>query len=104
MENANESSSPFPICHSTNPAGIEREAEPEPRRARRDNSLSLKFKPAALLADSANAANAAAEEAIPAPAGKLFSLFTSAPSLLFVTPRTRSRIYETRSNPLPPTS
>ena len=92
MENAKESASLVPICHSTNPLGIEREAEPEPRLANLDNSLSLKFNPAALLADNANAANAAADEAIPAPAGKLFSLVTWAFSLIFAIWRTISKI------------
>ena len=59
---------------------MERAADPEPRRARRDNSRSLKFNPAALLAAKANAANADADEAIPAPEGKLFSLTISARS------------------------
>ena len=46
----------------------------------RESSCSLSFNPAALLPANANAANAAAEEAIPAPEGKLFSLITSARS------------------------
>ena len=104
METATQSSSPVPICHSTNPLGMERQAEPDPRRASRDNCASDRFSPAALLAESANAANAAAEEAIPAPAGKLFSLITSAFILIPAISRTRSRMYETRFKPLPATS
>ncbi len=51
------------------PPKIEREAEPEPCRARRDKSASDSVKPAALLAAPANAANAEAEEARPAAVG-----------------------------------
>src|SRR5690349_14327835 len=104
MEKANESSSQVPACHSTNPLGMDREAEPDPRRARRDNSGSLRFNPAALLPAKANAANAEAEEAIPAPEGKLFSLITSANSRMFAMPRMISRKEEMRFNPAPETS
>src|SRR5690606_8406395 len=89
--------------HSTKPAGMERAAEPDPRRARTESSGSVRSSPAALLPATANAANAAAEEAIPAPAGKLFSLVTSAFSLIFAIPRTRSRMEETRASPFPET-
>ena len=60
---------------------MERQAEPEPRRASRESSASLSFRPAASLAARARAAKAEAEEAIPAPDGKLFSLTTSACAL-----------------------
>ena len=66
------------MSHSTKPPGTDRQAEPEPRRAKRELSRSLSFKPAAWLAARARAAKAEAEEAIPAPEGKLFSLTTSA--------------------------
>ena len=36
MEKANESSLVVPACHSTNPPGTDLEAEPDPRRARRE--------------------------------------------------------------------
>ncbi len=42
-----ESESDSPGNHSTNPYGIERQAEPEPRRARQDNSFSDKESPMA---------------------------------------------------------
>ena len=92
IETATQSSSPVPIIHSTNPLGMERDAEPEPRRASLDNCPSDRVKPAAREDASASAAKAAAEEAIPAPAGKLFALETSARSLIFAIPRTRSRM------------
>ena len=57
---------------------MERQAEPEPRRASRESSASLSFRPAASLAAMARAAKAEADEAMPAPDGKLFSLTTSA--------------------------
>jgi hypothetical protein len=46
-------------------------------RAWRASSGSLRSSPAALLATNASSANADAEEATPAPGGKLFSLVTS---------------------------
>jgi len=104
METANESSSPAPARHSTNPLGIDRQAEPDPRRASRDKSASERVNPAAREEARESAAKAAAEEAIPAPAGKLFSLTISALSLIPACARTRSRMTETRSNPLPVTS
>ena len=70
---ANESESFTPGNHSTNPSGIDLLAEPEPLRARQDNSLSDKFSPIAVLAERLNAAKAEAEEAIPVPMGKLLS-------------------------------
>src|SRR5512139_2257065 len=104
MEKAYESSSDVPACHSTNPPGIERAAEPDPRRASRERSCSLRFSPAALLPARASAANAEAEEAIPAPEGKLLLVITSARSLIFARERMISRIYDTRSRPGPATS
>jgi len=71
MEVANESSSLSPICHSTNPPGTDRHAEPLPMRARRESSRSVSCRPAAALAARLRAANADAEDASPAPAGKI---------------------------------
>ena len=82
--------------HSTKPPGMERQAEPEPRRARRESSGSLSFRPAASLAARARAAKADADEAMPAPDGKLFSLTTSARASRPRRPRTRSRMTATR--------
>ena len=96
-----ESSSPLPGCHSTNPPGIERQADPEPRRARRESSRSLSARPAALAAANASEANAEAEEAIPVPIGKLFSLVTCAPSPMPLRLRTRSRNSLTRESAWP---
>ena len=70
---------------------MDRLAEPDPVRARRESSLSDKLNPAALLAAKLKAAKADAEEAIPAPAGKLFSLSTLANVLI-------SAIFLTRPN------
>ena len=50
----------------------DRQAEPEPKRARIESSLIERFSSAALLAAKAKAEKAEAEEAIPASAGKLF--------------------------------
>ena len=49
---------------------------PRAAPARRESSRSLSARPAALAADNASEANAEAEEAIPVPMGKLFSLVT----------------------------
>src|SRR5258707_12732155 len=92
IENANESSSVVPTCHSTNPLGMDLEAEPDPRRARRESYGSVRFNPAALLPANANAANAEAEEAIPAPAGKIFFVINSARSLKFCLTRIKTKV------------
>lgn len=81
-----------PACNSTYPPGTERAADPDPRRARRESSRSLILSPAAALPASASAANAEADEAIPAPDGKLFSVITSARSSISARPRMISRI------------
>ena len=70
METATESSSPAPIFHSTNPLGMERDAEPEPSRASREHCASDRVNPAARDEASASAAKAAAEEAGEAPPKK----------------------------------
>ena len=49
-----------------------RQAEPEPRRARRDSSADESFKSNAALAAPAKAANPLAEEAKPAAVGTKF--------------------------------
>jgi len=81
-----------------------RDAEPDPRRASRESCFSLNVNPAAVDEARASAANAAAEDAIPAPAGKLFVLTTSARSFILAIPRTRLRMDETRSSPFPVTA
>ncbi|MPN25422.1 hypothetical protein SDC9_172831 [bioreactor metagenome] len=73
---AKESRSESPRRHSVNPVGMDRQAEPEPRLARRERLDSGNSRPRAPTAANESAANAAAEEAIPAPVGKLFSLNT----------------------------
>jgi hypothetical protein len=57
-----------------------------------------------VLPARANAANAEADDAIPAPEGKLLLVITSARYVVFAISRMRSRIYDTRSNPGPITS
>ena len=91
------------MYHSTNPPGIDRLAEPDPRRASRESSRCVRMVPTARLAAKASAANADAEEAIPVPEGKLFSLTTSARLFIPAIWRTRSRKRPTRSNPGPAT-
>src|SRR5690554_8093738 len=59
-----------------------RAAEPDPRRARTDNSRGLKSSPAAFVAASASAANPEAEDASPAPVGKSFSVITRARAVM----------------------
>ncbi len=74
------------------PARDRARSRPDPRRASRESSGSLRFSPAALLPASASAANAEAEEAIPAPEGKLLLVITSARSRMPAFSRMRSRI------------
>src|SRR4051794_1755550 len=64
--------------HSTKPPGIERAAEPEPSRDRQLSSRSERPMPSAAVAASDNAAKADADEAIPAPVGKLLAEVTEA--------------------------
>jgi len=78
-----------------------RHADPEPRRARRESSASLKASPAAALAARLKAAKAEAEEAIPTPVGKLLLLSTRAKRCSAAIWRTRSRTALTRSRLLP---
>src|SRR5664280_946183 len=80
---------------------MERQAEPEPRRASRDRLGSSRLMPAAFVAASARAANPAAEEAIPAAVGKLLSLITSAWECIPAIRRTSSRKSETRCKAAP---
>ena len=72
-----------PSNHSTNPSGIERQAEPDPCLARIDNSFLDKFKPAAADAATVNAANPDAEDESPVPVGKLFLVTTRAFKSIF---------------------
>lgn len=62
----------------TKPSGIDRAAEPEPRRAIIDNCLVERFNSAAVVAARVRAAKPEAEEAIPAPVGKLLTEATLA--------------------------
>lgn len=69
-------------------AKIDRVAEPDPRRAKRDKSVGDKSKPAARLAANANAANAEAELAKPAAVGTWFNELTRARVLILANFRT----------------
>ena len=75
---------------------MERQADPEAVRARRESSRVDSCKPAAAVAAIVRAAKAEAEEAIPVPVGKLLLLITLAncfnPAIL----RTRSSSTLTR--------
>jgi len=101
METAIDSSSESPASHSQKPVGIERQADPEPNRAKRESSASLRCSPAAVLPAKARAANAAAEEAMPAPIGKLFWLSISAKRFSPARLRMRSIKWTTRINASP---
>jgi len=67
-----------PSNHCTIPPGIERQAEPEPWRAKIDNSDSDNLSPAAFAPATVSAANPEAEEERPVPVGKEFSETTLA--------------------------
>ena len=71
-----EPSSARPRRHSTKPPQRERQAEPEPWRARTERSRGVRAWPAAAQAAPVRAAKAAEELARPAAAGKLDSLTT----------------------------
>ena len=101
MENAKESKSLLPFCHSLNPAGMDRQADPDPRRARRERSISEISSPMAVTAARVRAAKPEAEEAIPAPVGKLFSLRMWAWVEIPRSPRSRFRCLSTRSSAAP---
>ena len=73
----------FPANHSTAPPKIERDAEPLPYLARIDSSRRERFRPAALLAAPANAANPDADDARPADFGNEFFETTLAHVLVF---------------------
>ncbi|OQB87288.1 MAG: hypothetical protein BWX85_00330 [Chloroflexi bacterium ADurb.Bin120] len=103
MECASVSPIAGSTVHSTNPAGMERHAEPEPKRASAESSLSESVKPSAAVPARARAAKPEAEEASPAPMGKLFSLLMWAYSFFAANLRMRSIKVWTRSNPLPKT-
>lgn len=103
-EKAKEVSSDSPGNQSTNPPGIERQADPDPLLARRDNSCSTRSRPAAVVAASANAANPAAEDAIPVPIGKLRVLSTRACVSIPAFARTRSSSVETLARASSPAS
>src|SRR5690606_30780031 len=68
----------LPACISTKPPKIERAAEPEPRLARRLNSVGESVRPSAAAPAPTSAANPDAEDASPAPVGKLLRLTTRA--------------------------
>src|SRR4030042_2794671 len=80
---------------------MDRHADPEPVRARRERILSSRSNPAALDAARLSAAKPDAEEAIPVPAGKLFWLFTDANLVMPSNWRTRSRKILPRSRLIP---
>src|SRR3989338_4159911 len=85
-----EPSSCRPLCHSANPSQIDLLAEPLPKRESIDSSLSLRFRPAALLAARLNAANTEALLANPAATGKFDSDTILALSLMPAMLRMRS--------------
>src|SRR5262245_12516849 len=69
-------SAAVPACISTNPPKIERAADPEPCRATMLRSRGLRVTPSAVSAARTSAANPDAEDASPAPVGKLLRLTT----------------------------
>ena len=90
--NASLPSGAVPACSSTKPPKIERAADPEPRRARIDSSLAVASTPAAAQAATARAANPEADDARPAPVGKLLVEVTVAAERMPARSRTRSSI------------
>ena len=69
----------------------EKQAEPDPRRASADNSCSLNCSAAAAVAARVSAAKPEADEASPAPLGKLLREATRARAVSPASARTRSR-------------
>src|SRR5262245_18109203 len=92
-----------PRCHSTNPPKIERAADPDPRRARADSAGDSSRSPAARVDATASAANAAADEARPAPRGTQLRVTTRARDPMqpaSARTRSRKRTRRSRSEPL----
>ena len=74
MDRAKESLVCGSVRHSTNPPGMDREAEPDPNLAMLESLSSVRFNPKAVVLARARAAKAEADEANPTPTGKLFLL------------------------------
>lgn len=87
-----------PACHTDTPPGIDRVAEPEPRRASRESSRGDRSRPYASAAATARAAKPDALEASPAPVGTVFSETTTARASDPASSRTRSRKRSTRTS------
>src|SRR5258708_35629860 len=69
---ANDVSELSPACHSTYPPHTQRQAEPEPWRAKMLSSFCESFRPAARVAAIVSAANAELELDKPVAAGNVF--------------------------------
>ncbi len=80
-----------PACQTDTPPGIDRVAEPEPRRARRERSRSDRSSPYAAAAAVARAAKPEALDASPAPVGTVFTVSTWACVVEPARSRTSSR-------------
>src|SRR6185437_13784324 len=89
--NASSPSPRVPAAISTKPPKIERAAEPEPRRARSDNSRASIPSPSARSTATASAAKPDAEDANPAPVGKSLPVSTRARVVMPARTRNRSR-------------
>src|SRR5947207_5619125 len=87
---------PRPAWQIAKPPNIDRAADADPRRARRDSAVGSRSRPYAAAPASARAAKPLAEDARPAPVGTELRVSTAAGSVRPANSRTRSRNATTR--------